>query len=147
MNLRLTSRLIELFGRYKQLNALLDEAWRDDSAKDFFSNLVNPVNNGWASFHRQTDDVLASIHRLDKEFEGNNDSLQGAINSLYSDLECKLDGNFHCRAYDDRAHATDYLIRGLGITHNEAVLQAIMDIDPTVDETYRASSQGYVSLS
>lgn len=64
MNLRLPAQLIELFGRYRQLNSILNENWRDTASKDFFSNFVDPVNSGWKTFHRQAEEASATLKRI-----------------------------------------------------------------------------------
>lgn len=86
MNLRLPAQLIELFGRYRQLNSILNENWRDTASKDFFSNFVDPVNSGWKTFHRQAEEASATLKRISSTRDSNESLLRKTMSNLSSNL-------------------------------------------------------------
>ena len=86
MNVTLPARLIELFGRFRQLNSILNENWRDVASKDFFSNFIDPVNSGWKTFHRQTEDASQTISRLNSSVESNAALLRKLISTVSNEL-------------------------------------------------------------
>lgn len=142
MNLQLPARLIELFGRYRQINSILDENWRDVTSKDFFSNFVDPVNSGWNTFHRQTNEALATIKRLHSENEDGEARLSKAISDLNIQLyHTPLKGELHYHVKSD-SESVDILIpeRYYYVTQNDdRLLEYVRKYVPDADENTRIS--------
>lgn len=102
MNVTLPARLIELFGRFRQLNSILNENWRDVASKDFCSNFIDPVNSGWKTFHRQTEEASQTIRRMNSSAESNVALLKKLLGSVSNELyHNTLEGQQHYTIHTD----------------------------------------------
>ena len=137
MNVTLPARLIELFGRFRQLNSILNENWRDVASKDFFSNFIDPVNSGWKTFHRQTEDASQTIRRLNSSVESNAALLRKLISTVSNELyHNSLEGQQHYTVYtDDRS--VDVLVPLSECSGNQDEMRAYLStiVDGVDDDT------------
>lgn len=147
MTLRLPSRIIELFGRFRQLNSILNENWRDVASKDFFSNFIDPVNSGWKTFRRQSEEASQTIKKLSSTAESNEFQLRKFIEGLSADLmNSSIRDYTHCTIHGDNGDM-DILVPPWENTMNEdSRREYAMMYDPSVDEDTRVENKGLISL-
>lgn len=142
--IKLPGRIIELFGRFRQLNSILNENWRDVASKDFFSNFVDPVNSGWKTFHRQVDDASNSLKRLSNSMESAERNLLRSIDRINAELSnSPLQGYVHCTILS--YSSIDFLMPpGSDSGSEEGRREYASRIDPSIDESTIIGSKGSV---
>lgn len=109
MSLKFPLRLIEYFGRFRQMNLLVSENWRDSSAQNFFTEFVDPINNGWGKFRRDVDTALDEIKRFEREYSEVEQDIQRSLVELYHTDLCNLNGKCICRVRDDAGREQHFI--------------------------------------
>lgn len=147
MTIKLPSRIIELFGRFRQLNSILNENWRDVASKDFFSNFIDPVNIGWKTFRRQSEEASQMIKKLNSSAESSEFQLRKFMGNLTSELmQSSVRGYTHCTIHGDNGDMDILIPPGVNTMNEDSRREYAMMYDPSVDEDTRVENKGLISL-
>lgn len=147
MTLKLPSRIIELFGRFRQLNSILNENWRDVASKDFFANFIDPVNIGWRTFHRQSEEASQMIKKLNSSAESSEFQLRKFIGGLTGELmQSSVSGYTHCTIHGDNGSIDVLMPPGENTMDEDSRREFACNYDSTVDEDTRVENKGLVSF-
>lgn len=147
MTIKLPSRIIELFGRFRQLNSILNENWRDVASKDFFSNFIDPVNVGWKTFRRQSEEASQMIKKLNSSAESSEFQLRKFIDGLSSDLmNSSLRGYTHCIIHGENGNIDILMPPWENAMNEDSRREYAMMYDPSIDEDTRVESKGLLSI-
>ena len=147
MTIKLPSRIIELFGRFRQLNSILNENWRDAASKDFFSNFIDPVNIGWKTFRRQSEEASQMIKKLNSSAESSEFQLRNFMGNLTSELmQSSVSGYTHCTIHGENGDMDILIPPGENTMNEDSRREYAMMYDPSVDEDTRVENKGLISL-
>lgn len=148
MNLRLPTQLIELFGRFRQINSILNENWRDTASKDFFSNFVDPVNSGWRTFHRQAQEASETIKRIRSTADSNEYQLRKSMSDLTCQLSHSLMGLQQHYSVNTDGGFVDILVPsgkcGCGSTNDKGFREYMSQYVPEIDDETPIVNRGTV---
>lgn len=147
MTIKLPSRIIELFGRFRQLNSILNENWRDVASKDFFSNFIDPVNMGWKTFHRQSEEASQMIKKLNSSAESSEFQLRKFMEGITSELmHSSVSGYTHCTIHGDNGSIDFLMPPGENTNDEDSRREYASNYVHSIDEDTCVENKGIVSL-